>query len=189
MDAAGSKGAPVNRAVVVQHQQSISNGSEIPKPQIVAVAGNVAGRYASTPLGVILHGTRSGQPYTTSQEYDAAIRFVRGGAGGLGWSITCGIGVIAVHMTPQQWGWNARGASSKYLACEFAQANLGDPIDDGQVDAFCWWFRNVAQVHWPNIPMHFPNHSDLPEGISDGKSDVEPRGQHSVRDRILTRLG
>lgn len=175
---------------VLQHPklQGPSGSTEIPTPQIVAVAGNVAGRYATTPVGVILHGTRSGQPYTTDQEYQATIRFVRSGAGGLGWSFTCGNGVIAVHMTPQQWGWNARSASSKHLACEFAQANLGDPITDAQIDAFCWWFLNVARAAWPNLPKAFPYHSELPQGIADGKTDVEPRGQHSVRDRILARL-
>lgn len=176
---------------VLQHSRlgGARPGGEISKPQIMAVAGVVQGRYASTPVGVILHGTRSGQPYTTDQEFAATIRYVQAGASGLGWSITCGNGVIAVHMTPQQWGWNARSASSKHLACEFAQANIGDPITDAQIDAFCWWFLNVARAAWPNLPKAFPNHSELPEGIADGKSDVEPRGEHAVRDRILARLG
>lgn len=123
------------------------------------------------------------------QEYEATLRYVRSGAGGLGWTVTVGDGVLAIHMTPKQWGWNARSASARYLAAEFAQANLGSPITDGQISTFCWWWVNVARQHWPSLPMHFPNHSEIPEGIADGKSDPEPRGEHTVRDRILARLG
>ena len=150
--------------------------------------GNIAGTFGRTPLGVILHGTRSGQPYSVEREYQATLNYVRGGAGGLGWSITVGDNAICTHMTPGDWGWNARAASSKYLAAEFAQAHLGDPITDGQINAFCWWFLNVARAQWPDLAQLFPNHSDLAQGVADGKSDVEPNGHHSVRDRILERL-
>lgn len=151
--------------------------------------GNIAGTYTSMPVGVILHGTRSGQDYSVEQEYQATLNYVRSGASGLGWSVTIGDGKICEHMTPRYWGWNARGASSKHLAAEFSQAKLGGAITDGQIDAFCYWFLKVARGTWPALPMAFPNHSELPEGIADGKSDVEPRGSHSVRDRILARLG
>ncbi len=141
-----------------------------------------------TPVGVILHGTRSGQDYSIEQEYRATLNYVRSGASGLGWTCTIGENAIALHMTPRYWGWNARSASQRHLAVEFAQAKLGDEITDKQVSNFCWWFLNVARETWPNLPMAFPNHSDLPEGVQDGKSDVEPRGEHSVRDRILAAL-
>ena len=163
-------------------------GSGTPPPIQDSLPGNIAGQFTGTPSGVILHGTRSGQPYDIKHEYHATLNYVRSGAGGLGWNITVGQGKYCDHIAPESWGWNARGASSRYLAAEFAQAHLGDEISNEQISAFCWWFVNVARVAWPSLPKVFPNHSDLPEGVSDGKSDVEPRGQHSVRDRILAGL-
>ena len=134
-----------------------------------------------------MHGTRSTNPNTVDQEYAGTVNYVRNGADGKGWNLTIGNGIICEHMTPRYWGWHALGASNRHLGAEFAQARLGDPITDAQIDAFCWWFLNVARAAWPNLPRAFPNHSELPEGI--GNTDVEPRGEHSVRDRILARLG
>lgn len=150
--------------------------------------GVVAGQFATTPQGVILHGTRSGQAWSVDQEYQATRRYVLAGADGLGWNLTVGDGIIAVHMSPREWGWNARQHSAAYLAVELAQARLGDGITDGQIDAVCWWWTTVARAIWPDLPATFVNHADLPAGVVDGKTDVEPRGQHSVRDRILARL-
>lgn len=174
---------------VLQHPKLRREADVIPAPLVEHVQGNVAGSFTGTPAGVILHGTRSGQPYSVEQEYQATLNYVRSGAGGLGWNITVGDGKVCEHVSARHWGWNARGASRIHLAVEFAQAHLGDPITDRQVDAFCWYLLNVWQPIWPNLPWAFPNHSDLPEGVADGKSDVEPRGEHSVRDRILARLG
>lgn len=158
-------------------------------PKIIDnVPGVKAGDFSGTPLGVILHSTRSGQAFGIQQEFDATVNFVRNGADGLGWNLTVGDLVIATHLEPRAWGWNAREHSNKYLAAEFAQARHGGLISDGQVSAFCWWFMHVARAAWPNLPAEFPNHSDLPAGIRDGKSDPEPRGQHSLRDRILVML-
>lgn len=140
-------------------------------------------------MGVILHSTRSGQPYTVEQEYRATLNYVNNGAGGLGWNITVGGGRVCEHFSPRYWGWNARGASNRHLAVEFAEANLGDGVTDQDIDSFCWYWINVWKVAWPGLPPAFPYHSELPEGIADGKTDPEPRGQTSVRDRIMARLG
>lgn len=147
-----------------------------------------AGRFSTTPAGVILHGTRSGQTYNTAQEYASTKRFVAGGAAGLGWNLTVGDDILSLHLDPDQWGWNAREASRQFLAAEFAQARLGSPITDGQVRAFCWWFVQHARQRWLSLPLVFPNHADLPSGARDGKTDVELAGDHTVRDRILARL-
>ena len=187
MDGAGGGDTPVNRAAVIQHHHD-AVAVVSPEPSITHVAGNIAGSFTTTPVGVILHGSRSGQPYTVEQEFQATLNYVNSGAAGLGWNITIADGKVCEHMAPRYWGWNARNASKIHLACEFAQAHLGDEITDGQIDAFCWWFLNVAREAWPGLPMAFPNHSELPEGIADGKSDVEPRGENSVRDRIIARL-
>lgn len=177
-------------SIPVLQQPKLSKPSAVIKPPAVEfVQGNTINNFTGTPAGVILHGTRSGQPYTVEQEYQSTLNYVRSGAAGLGWNITVGEGKLCGHISPKSWGWNARQHSSEYLAVEFAQAHLGDLITGAQIDAFCWWFLNSARTLWPLLPMEFPNHSDLPAGIADGKSDVEPRGQHTVRDRILAKLG
>lgn len=165
---------------------------ELQRPTIHQVGGAVSGSFPQTPLGVILHGSRSGHPKSIDQEWrDTTFNWVPGGAmaAGLGWNITVGNNVLGVHMTPRQWGYNAREHSDEWLAAEFAQGQLGGHISDEQIEAFCWWFVNVARVEWPNLPAVFPNHSELAAGIRDGKTDVELRGQSTTRDRILARLG
>lgn len=151
----------------------------------------MAGVFANTPAGVILHGSRSGTGNNTAQEYTGTARYAGSGIE-LGWHLTIGDDIYAEHMTPKQWGWNARAASQKYLGVEFAQATVALPISDAQVRAFCWWFKNVARVTWPNLPTTFPMHSELPEGIADGKTDVFPKGDSrgdELRTRIMARLG
>lgn len=151
----------------------------------------MVGTFAGTPAGIILHGTRSSLPYTQQEEFDATVRYVRAGAGGLGWHVTVGPDMLAEHMPPDRWGWNARGASSRYLAIEFAQASQGGVVLDSQLRAAAWWIWHSARKRWPGLPLtatSLVNHSDLPEGIADGKTDVQPRGQHSVRDRLLKLL-
>lgn len=153
--------------------------------------GNAAGRFSTPPQGVILHGTRSGEPYDTYQEFEATVNWVRSGAAGLGWHATIGDDEIAIHLQPDEWGWNARGASSQYLAVEFAQAGSDDEITDGQVRAFCWWLGRV-RLRWPRLPRAaLIAHSELPEGIADGKTDVYPRWDERLprlRWRIAARL-
>ncbi|MGH2362427.1 MAG: hypothetical protein ACRDGM_18035 [bacterium] len=140
------------------------------------------------PDGVILHGTRSGQDFNTTREMLATLNFVAGGAVGLGWNITVADNWVCEHIDSERWGWNARESSNHHLAVEFAQAKLGTPISDEQIEAFCWYFVHVMRKSWPGLPAVFPNHSDLPPGIRDGKTDVEPKGQHAVRDRIVAKL-
>ncbi len=160
-------------------------------PTIEQVRGNASGTFQVQPQGVILHGTRSGQNYTTRQEYDATVNYVKNGAGGLGWSATIGDDVIALHLLAGEWGWNSRAASSKYLAVEFAQATVDREISPAQVKVFAWWFLNRARVAWPNLPLTFPTHAELPEGQADGKTDPMPRGDpraDQLRARILAEI-
>lgn len=97
-------------------------------------------------------------------------------------------------MSNAEWGWNARGCSSLYLAVELAQPVEAAGISDAQVRAFCW-FVQWAQRDWPSLPMNFPTHAELdgtvPYGPHDGKTDVfalhSPR-TIELRDRIKARL-
>lgn len=124
-------------------------------------------------------------------EFRATVSWAQNPSHGLGWHATVGPLVLAVHMNPNRWGWNARGASRQWLAVEFAQATVQDGIDDEQVATFAWWFAHVARRYWPELPAVFPTHAELPEGQQDGKSDVFPRGDlraDQLRERIRARL-
>lgn len=153
--------------------------------------GVTGGTFATTPLGVILHGSRSGIPNRpTLTEYLGTCSFAVSNSAGLGWTATVGDDRIALHYPYTRWGWSAREASSQYLAVELAQATVGQPISDGQVRAFCWFFEQARKV-WPRLPKVFPTHAELPSGKRDGKSDVFPLGDQradELRARIMARL-
>jgi hypothetical protein len=161
------------------------------KPRIDHDEGTIGGRYTSQPVGVILHGSRSG---VAGRSVEAEYHGTRGYAASgieLGWTCTVGNDAVSLHMTPAHWGWNARGASSRYLAVEFAQPTVAYTITDAQVRAFCWWLQYIALAQWPDLPFHFPMHSELPEGKADGKSDTylpsDPRAD-DLRQRIAACL-
>jgi hypothetical protein len=180
----------VSAAAVLQQQAggvSTAPSNKLTRPDVALVPGNVAGSL-SRPRGIILHATRSGVAhYDATEEYDATVRYVRNGAGGLGWNVTVGPGRLAIHMSPRQWGWNARGASSQYLAIEFAQSQLGRAILDSQIEAAAWWIAAHVLPAWgTNVVQSLPEHRELAEGIADGKSDVG--ADQRVASRLLARL-
>jgi N-acetylmuramoyl-L-alanine amidase len=156
----------------------------------------VAGAFRFTPLGIILHGSRSGLAgNSTAAEYAGTARYAVNEPGGLGWHCTIGDDRIAVHMSYTAWGWHARGCSSLYLGVEFAQPVEAAAISDGQVRAFCWFFQQ-AQKQWPTLPMNFPTHAELDGsaayGVYDGKTDTFSRGSSrttDLRQRIMATLG
>ena len=154
-----------------------------------------AGRFASQPKGVILHGSRSGRPGNPKRaEYEGTARYEQTNPGGLGWHATLGMNRVALHLTPQEWGWHAMQASRVYLGVEFAQATVDEPITDEQVAAFCAWFERHVRPVWPGLPLHLPSHAEADRefGVNQGKSDVYPLGSprmDELRARIMARLG
>lgn len=167
-----------------------------PEPPVLVdrgYPGTWANRYTVVPHGVILHGSRSGKRQSIAAEYRSTAGYAT--QTDLGWHATLGERVYAVHMDAYSWGWNARAASSRYLAVEFAQPTEADAITDGQVDAFVAWFRDVALRAWPSLPRNFPTHAEVEArgetGAWDGKSDVFSNGSlrtDELRDRIWKRL-
>jgi hypothetical protein len=136
----------------------------------------VIGLIPIIPKGIILHSTRSGQQYDEIEEYDGTVGYVRRGADGHGWHVTIGPDRVAMHMTPREWGWNARWHSSEYLAIEFSQSNLGWEISDRQLRAAAWWIKNYVVPIWPRaVATNYVFHSELAAGIADGKTDAYPR--------------
>lgn len=146
------------------------------------------------PQGCILHGSRSGQDYNKLEEYNSTVNFVRDGAYDaegtpLGWNVTIGEDRYSIH-NRKRWGWNAGKHSRDFVAAEFAQAKVGEPITDAQLDMFEHWWRSVVMVDYPNIPMFFINHSELEQGIAAGKTDAGRIGAEAnmLRERIMERL-
>lgn len=155
-----------------------------------------AGRFGRTPKGIILHGSRSGiAGNPKDREYTACANWEVNNPNDLGWNATIGERKVAIHLPPQEWGWNARAASDDYLAVEFAQATVDDPITDAQVTAFADWVKTRVLVAWPGLPMHMPTHAEVEKsgetGQVDGKSDVFPAGDSradELRSRIMAAL-
>ena len=150
-------------------------------------AGTVAGTFVHKPLGIILHGSRSGQQWSIGSEFDSCRNFAAGGANGLGWNATVGEDEYSIHMTARQWGWNARSpASQTLLAVELAQAQLVDPITDAQVRAFVHWYEHEVVPVWGPLDLSsdgaLPTHAELPAGIADGKTDCFPRNDPRADD-------
>lgn len=154
------------------------------------------GPFANPPLGVILHGSRSGLERPVSAEFDSTRQYCVTNPDGYAWQATIGEDAYSVHMPCSQWGWSAREASYAYLAVEFSQANLSDPVSDAQVRAFVAWFKAEALHYWPALDVYgagsLPMHSELPAGIRDGKTDafIAYSGQAvDLRYRIRAALG
>lgn len=155
-----------------------------------------AGRFSRTPKGIILHGSRSGRAGNPlDQEYLGTARWAQTNPNDLGWNATIGDGKVAVHLTPQEWGWNARAASQHYLAVEIAQPTAADRVTDGQVVALVDWIKRHVLPAWPALPMHFPTHAEVEAsgetGQRDGKTDAFPAGDvraDELRGRIMAMM-
>jgi hypothetical protein len=158
---------------------------DVPSPYVVGAI--------STPRGFLLHASRSGAAHDNAREFAALCNVARSNEQGLGWHASIGPGVVAVHMSPTMWGWNAREHSRDYIAAEFSQGQLWGEIEDSQIDAYCWWVQNEVLPVWPNIPRVFVHHAQLAAGIRDGKTDVypntQPLAQRDFVQRIKNRLG
>lgn len=154
-----------------------------------------AGRFPSMPRGVILHGSRSGRAGNPKDaEYLGTARYEQNNPNGLGWHATIGNGKVAVHLTPQEWGWHALQASKVYLGVELAQATVDEPITNEQVVALADWIKTRVLPAWPGLPLHFPSHAeaDREQGVSQGKSDVFPLSDvrmDDLRARLMAALG
>lgn len=160
-------------------------GSPLPYP------GRVAGSFALPPKGIVLHSSRSGrmltpagEPWTVMHEFQSTCNWAKNPANEWGWNITIGPNVWAAHMRATEFGINCgTKASSQYLAVEFSQALLGQPIVQEQVAAFAAMWREYIVPVWPHLValeavdrLLLPHHSEMPQGKSDGKSDVYPAG-------------
>jgi hypothetical protein len=197
-------GEPKTPGIGQNYRRGIKEAEEIlgvtPVPGGVvyeAIRGQPSGRFDGVPKGVILHGSRSGRAGNPKEnEYKGTASWAASNPDGLGWHATIGEGKVAVHLTPQEWGWNARVASRQYVAVEIAQATIDDPITDAQIVALADYLKTRIFPVWGHLDYHFPTHSELElwgeTGQKDGKSDIympgDPRTD-TVRNRLYELLG
>lgn len=136
---------------------------------------------AKRPLGTVIHGTRGGNA-TREQEWEATLNWARSGPWGktrtgevyyLGWLATIYDDAIALHMPWRKSGWHAGELSETFYGVEFVQPTERDDITDGQVRAYGWLHRQLRQRH-EGFECNLLAHSETPQGVADGKSDVFP---------------
>lgn len=155
----------------------------------------IRGTFARQPSGVILHGSRSGvENRARRQEFDGTRAWARNNPNGYAWHVTVGELEYSAHMELRQWGYHAAEHSDEYLGAEFAQPTIAYAITDEQITAFAHWFRTQVRVVWPGLDLRdspavrLPMHSEMAQGIRDGKSDAFlPHSSQAVelRTRVL----
>ena len=128
-------------------------------------------------------------------EFDATVAYALRGADGYNWNYTVGPGIVAQHMHPKRWGWNARNASGHYVAIEIACPTFSSWVTDAEAITVAWCIRETRKV-WPRIPLYLPTHSELEHlgetGRQDGKSDVyawwDISKAEDLRGRVMAEL-
>ena len=157
---------------------------------------NIGGQFSTVPKGIILHGSRSGvSGNPKAREALGCSNWVNNNPSGMGWNATIGENEYYVHMPASMWGWNAFSASDDYLAVEFAQATVDEPITDAQVDAFVHYVKTQVFPIWPDIPLTLKTHAEVEASgetvQTSGKTDVFPYRDVRAEDlkaRILKKL-
>lgn len=198
VDPAVNPNRPNYQRSLVEADRILAEMAPVPAPLPGAVRyedyrdPSPAGRFPVAPKGVILHGSRSGiVGNPLEREYAVTARYEQTNTADLGWHATIGENVVAVHLTPYEWGWNARAASGQYIAVEIAQPTVDDAITDAQVAALADYLLTHIFPVWGDLGLHFPTHAELElwgeTGARDGKTDIYPAGDSRV-DGVRNRL-
>jgi hypothetical protein len=154
-----------------------------------------AGTFASAPLGVIFHGSRSGKAGNPlDNEYRGTAAYEVNNVLGLGWNATVGPGKVAVHLDARHWGHNARAASDRYIGVEIAQPTVNDALPESVPRTLADYIFDHVWSVWGEL-WHFPSHAELEDwgetGAEDGKSDLFPTGDERMnefREKVYARL-
>ena len=193
------KDNPVARAHYEKALTAVADLLPKENDMVVSIARpspNAAATFTTMPKGVILHGSRSGaQGNPKKREAEACANWAVVNPEGLSWHATIGENEYYVHLAPGEWGWNARAASDDYIAVEFAQATVDEPITDAQVDAFVAYMQREILPRWPHLPLVFKTHAEVEAsgetGRKDGKTDVFPNNDvraAELKARIMEKL-
>lgn len=165
-----------------------------PVKTIYATSPNETYPFLVTPKGFVLHGTRSGREQSIEAEFAGTVSYAVNGANGLAWNYTIGNSVVAVHVPPVRYGWNARRASMYYVAMEIAQGTVDGAVTDEQVDGIVRAIQHALKA-WPDMPLNLVTHAELEKtgqtGVIDGKTDIYPYlapESDALKQRIMAKL-
>lgn len=95
--------------------------------------------------------------------------------------------MYSVHFDADRWGHNIRELSDDGIGIEIAQARLGQPITDLQVQTVAYiLLEEVFPVH-PHLTsanVILLEHHETAPGKRDGKSDVDPSRPGVLAERV-----
>lgn len=71
--------------------------------------------------------------------------------------------------------WTQGYLNDRYAAVELAQGKVNGPLTEAQMRSLAWYLRHVFFPAYPSLapsPTTLPYHSEIQQGISEGKSDL-----------------
>lgn len=124
----------------------------------------------------MLHSTRGGAA-RLDWEFDATLGWFGTPVSQVSAHSVAGEGIIARCVDPDLIAWHCRARNQRWLGIEFVQPFKGNPIDDAVLDAAAWecatWVLRYGIPIVHSLEAGFCQHYETPEGIADGKTDVE----------------
>lgn len=140
--------------------------------------GNLGG-WRATTRGFVLHATRGGLS-SQAAEYQSCVNWFLNPASQASSTIVIGPDGEITEMVPlERVCWTTGEHNAEYAAVEMAQGRLGEPITEKARASLAWWLHNVFFKKYPNLkpsPTTLPFHSELPQGIRVGKTDLFAKG-------------
>ena len=137
------------------------------------------GGLRSTTKGFVLHATRGGLS-SQEAEYSSCVNWFLNPASEASSTIVIGpSGEITEMVKLPVVCWTTAQHNAEYAAVEMAQGKVNEPLTTAAVDSLVWYLKNVFFKNYPNLTpsaITLPFHSELPQGISAGKSDLWTRG-------------
>ncbi len=128
-------------------------------------------------LGCVIHSTRGGAA-SLQAEYDATVAWFENPASAVSAHATIGPnGQVHRSVKPELIAWHCRAANETHLGLEMVQPHHGDPIPADVLDSaarvVAAWHRQFQfPLHW-DTSTGLVQHRSRPEGIGDGKTDVD----------------
>ena len=163
--------------------------------------GHWAGVFSSKPSGFVIHGSRSGVvTRSRQQEYDGTRTYAENSLVTLpdgttyytGWNATIGDLQWSRHFDADKWGHHAGVDGVTRMGFEFAQAVISWNVTDGQVAAWADCYKSYVVPRWGEYNLRATGvlsmHSQLPQGIRDGKTDVFSRDDYARWNDLKARL-
>ncbi len=129
--------------------------------------------------GFVLHATRGGLS-SQQAEYSSCVNWFLNPVSQASSTIVIGPSGEITEMVPLELVcWTTGEHNAAYAAVEMAQGHLGEPLTDAARNSLIWYLRERFFKKYPQLvpsAATLPFHSELPQGIRVGKSDLFARG-------------